>query len=297
MLGVDLFLIEDSDLKVTIMRWDDHNDKNFGKGSMNDPYPMEKKKSSFTKILLIGLLLFIAGSYGYEKLVKDKNLFKKERTENNVRTPASEITSEEAPSNFEEIEDVVSSVNNEETLPTEPVRNQTQQIERNKVNTPEEASSVVSSASPASSKPAPPTSTRLSSKPDYSGLSTIEILERQNHESVVKEARRAGVSTEGSTTEILERINHASVVKEAKRAGVSTEGSTTDILERINHASVVKEARRAGVSTEGSTTDILERINHASVVKEARRVGVSTEGSTTDILERINRKALEKYGY
>ena len=297
MLGVDLFLIEDSDLKVTIMRWDDHNDKNFGKGSMNDPYPMEKKKSSFTKILLIGLLLFIAGSYGYEKLVKDKNLFKKERTENNARTPASEITSEEAPSNFEEIEDVVSSVNNEETLPAEPVRNQTQQIERNKVNTPEEASSVVSSASPESSKPAPPTSTRSSSSPDYSGLSTSEILERRTHENVVRRAREAGVSTEGSTSDILERITHANVVKRARQAGVSTEGSTSDILERITHANVVKRARQAGVSTEGSTSDILERITHANVVKRARQAGVSTEGSTSDILERITRKNMEKYGY
>ena len=125
--------------------------------------------------------------------------------------------------------------------------------------------------------------------------STIEILERINHADVVKQAKRAGVSTEGSTIEILERINHADVVKQAKRAGVSTEGSTIEILERINHADVVKQARRAGVSTEGSTIDILERINHADVVKQARRAGVSTEGSTIDILERINRKELEKY--
>ena len=66
-------------------------------------------------------------------------------------------------------------------------------------------------------------------------LSTLEILERRNHEEVVRQARRAGVSTEGSTTEILERINHAEVVKQARRAGVSTEGSTTEILERITH--------------------------------------------------------------
>jgi lipid-binding SYLF domain-containing protein len=50
----------------------------------------------------------------------------------------------------------------------------------------------------------------------------------------VKQAQRAGVSTEGSTIEILERINHASVVKQAQKAGVSTEGSTIEILERIN---------------------------------------------------------------
>ena len=128
-------------------------------------------------------------------------------------------------------------------------------------------------------------------------LSTLEILERRNHEDAVKRAKRAGVSTEGTTIEILERINHADVVKRAQRAGVSTEGSTIDILERINHADVVKRAQRAGVSTEGSTIDILERINHADVVKRAKRMGVSTEGSTIDILERINRKEMEKYNY
>ncbi len=126
-------------------------------------------------------------------------------------------------------------------------------------------------------------------------LSTIELLERKNHENAVKQAKEAGVSAEGSTLDILERINHKNVVKQAKEAGVSAEGSTLDILERINHKNVVKQAKEAGVSTEGSTLDILERINHANVIKQARRMGVSTEGSTMDILERINRKTLEKY--
>jgi hypothetical protein len=98
-----------------------------------------------------------------------------------------------------------------------------------------------------------------------------------------------------STIELLERKNHENAVKQAKEAGVSAEGSTLDILERINHKNVVKQAKEAGVSTEGSTLDILERINHANVIKQARRMGVSTEGSTMDILERINRKTLEKY--
>ena len=71
-------------------------------------------------------------------------------------------------------------------------------------------------------------------KKPYEGLSTLEILERRNHADVVKQAKRAGVSTEGTTLEILERINHADVVKQAKRAGVSTEGTTLEILERIN---------------------------------------------------------------
>ena len=39
-------------------------------------------------------------------------------------------------------------------------------------------------------------------------LTTLEILEKRNHEDAVRRAKRAGVSTEGSTIEILERINH-----------------------------------------------------------------------------------------
>ena len=100
-----------------------------------------------------------------------------------------------------------------------------------------------------------------------------------------------------STLEIIERRNHESAVRRAQRTGVSTEGSTIDILERINHADVVKRAKRMGVSTEGTTIDILERINHADAVKRAKRMGVSTEGSTIDILERINRKEMERYNY
>ena len=68
-----------------------------------------------------------------------------------------------------------------------------------------------------------------------------------------------------STLELLEERNHANVVKQAKEAGVSTEGSTLDILERISHANVVKQAKEMGVSTEGSTLEILERINRKTL--------------------------------
>ena len=49
----------------------------------------------------------------------------------------------------------------------------------------------------------------------------------------MKQAKRAGVSTEGTTSEIIDRITHANVVEQAKRAGVSTEGTTSDIIDRI----------------------------------------------------------------
>ena len=71
-------------------------------------------------------------------------------------------------------------------------------------------------------------------------MSTLELLEKRQHDDVVKQAKRAGVSTEGSTIDILERIHHADVVKQAKRAGVSTEGSTIEILERIQRKDLEK---------------------------------------------------------
>lgn len=128
-------------------------------------------------------------------------------------------------------------------------------------------------------------------------LTTLELLERKNHENAVKMAQRAGVSTEGTTIELLDRVNHANAIKQAQRAGVSTEGTTIEILDRVNHANAVKQAQRAGVSTEGTTVEILERVNHANVVKQAQRAGVSTEGTTVEILERIARKNLENSGY
>ncbi len=88
--------------------------------------------------------------------------------------------------------------------------------------------------------------------------SEIEIPHKENVDGKTDKKQK-------STLELLEERNHASVVKQAKEAGVSTEGSTLDILERINHANVVKQAKEAGVSTEGSTLDILERINRKAL--------------------------------
>ena len=53
--------------------------------------------------------------------------------------------------------------------------------------------------------------TQKTKKETQRELTTLEILERRNHEEVVKQAKRAGVSTEGSTTDILERINRKEI--------------------------------------------------------------------------------------
>ncbi len=99
--------------------------------------------------------------------------------------------------------------------------------------------------------------------------------------------------TELSPSELLERKSHENMVRQAKRVGVSTEGTTSEIMDRITHANMIREAKRVGVSTEGSTSEIMDRITHENMVREAKRLGVSTEGTTSEIMDRITRKQLE----
>jgi len=54
------------------MQMNGYKDNPYGsdRGSANNPYPVEKKKISLTKVLLIGLLVFFIGSFGYDFMVK-----------------------------------------------------------------------------------------------------------------------------------------------------------------------------------------------------------------------------------
>lgn len=254
----------------------------------------EKEKSKFKwEYIIYGLLALLVLNLGYNKFSANKVNNQKETIQSNANVQY------ESESQIQDQNGILSH------------RNQQGKGISSKQRTPEKkqpteadlSSSETESARPQtdiqlspnlSTAPKTATSRKQNTKSDE-GLSTLELIERRNHQDAVNRAKSMGLSTEGSTLDILERINHAEVVKRAKLAGVSTKGSTLDILERINHAEVVKRAERAGVSTNGSTMDILERINHAEVVKRAKRMGVSTEGSTMDILERINRKSLESY--
>lgn len=82
-----------------------------------------------------------------------------------------------------------------------------------------------------------------------------------------KASHYSGKIAPKSKSYILDENTHASVVKQAKQAGVSSEGSTSEILDRITHASVVKQAKQIGVSTEGSTSEILDRITRKQMEK------------------------------
>ncbi len=260
-----------------------------------NPFPEEPQNKFNWKYVLCGLLILLALTFGWNKfsqLTSNENREQIETNQSEERRNEDKPSSVNASAQPQDREFKIKKTDNSDAKTTDKTI-----VEEHSVSSEQMSNPKTPSESYSGEDLNEVSETQKTKKETQRELTTLEILERRNHEEVVKQARRAGVSTEGSTTDILERINHAEVVKQAKRAGVSTEGSTTDILERINHAEVVKQAKRTGVSTEGSTTDILERINHAEVVKQAKRVGVSTEGSTTDILERINRKELERMNW
>ena len=261
-----------------------------------NPFPEEPQNKFNWKYVLCGLLLILTLTLGWNKFSQQTSNENREQIETNQseeRRNEDKFTSVDVDAQSQDDKEfIMTKTDNQNAKTTDKTL-----VEEHSFSSEQMSSPKAPSESTAEEELHEVNESQKTKKETQRELTTLEILERRNHAEVVKQAKRAGVSTEGSTTDILERINHAEVVKQAKRAGVSTEGSTTDILERINHAEVMKQAKRAGVSTEGSTTDILERINHAEVVKQAKRAGVSTEGSTTDILERINRKEIEKYNY
>lgn len=229
-----------------------------------DPYvyPMEKNNRFSNKRILFGILVLVALFFGISKIIDS--------------------------SSTEKVYDA-----QQETV---------QQVDEDNWDIPELTTTKTTSRKTSGKKKDNYNNKEVTKKPG--SLLTQEeeelnspVESREVYGSQSKKSEATKPKKELSTLELLEKRQHEDVVRQAKRAGVSAEGSTIDILERIQHADVIKQAKRAGVSSEGSTIEILERIQHADVVKQAKRAGVSTEGSTIEILERIQRKELEKYNY
>ena len=254
----------------------DYRQREYDRFSDLDQKP--KKKTSFLTVLLVGLLVLLVCSLGYDNIIKPYLEKRAQQTE----SPVASSSQDNEESAVDEADDITSIEDDEPALEVieEPIQRSlpvtTEQAERKSPTAP---------ANPSIEHTTKPTESSRTVQPEQSRRNTARTQPNVEDES------------ELSTSEILERRTHANVVRQAQRAGVSTEGTTSEILERITHANVVKQARRAGVSTEGSTSDILERITHANVVKQARQAGVSTEGSTSEILERITRKNLQRMGY
>lgn len=115
----------------------------------------EKRKPSFLVIVLIGLLLLLVCSLGYDNIVKPylaKRAEQKSEQTKKERNVESEIL--------------------RQTITSTPSKSENRKE-----------------------------------------LSTIELMERRNHAEVVKQAKRAGVSSEGTTLEIMERINRKELEK------------------------------------------------------------------------------------
>ena len=216
-------------------RWGNTKKVRDGRDSRN-PYNIEPENRFKFKYVLFGLLFLLVISLGYNMIGKQTTSIKEELSSKPMppTTDVEEPTNDKPVSPLPQVKRIESS-----TATTNDPINETPQ--NNNVDG------------------------KITHQKPEKELSTIELLEKRNHENVVRQARSAGVSTKGSTLEILERMNHADVVRQARSAGVSTEGSTLEILERMNHADVVRQAKRVGVSTEGSTLEILERINRKEI--------------------------------
>ena len=205
----------------------------------------EKRKPSFLVIVLIGLFLLLVCSLGYDNIVKPYLANRKQQIEKQVEPTPSEtesVTASEPDIIISDEKETVSEKVYEKPIPRTkeltskqnyPVPAPIQKVEGEKETS--ESEHQVHPEKPIMNNISVP-----SKNEENKNLSVTEILERQTHADVVKQAKRAGVSTEGTTTQILERITHADVVKQAKRAGVSTEGSTSDILERITKKEMEK---------------------------------------------------------
>ncbi len=209
-----------------------------------------KKKTSFLTVLLVGLVVLLICSLGYDNIIKPYLEKRGQQTESPVVSSAQD--NEEAA--IDGADDITSFEDDEPALEIieEPIQRvqpvTTEQAER------------ISPTAPANPAIEPNT------KP---AESLQKIQPEQSHRNTASTESKAEDESELSTSEILERRTHANVVRQAQRAGVSTEGTTSEILERITHANVVKQAKQAGVSTEGSTTEILERITR----KNLQRMG------------------------
>ena len=196
-----------------------------------NPFPEEPYNKFNWKYVLCGLLL-LALTFGWNKfsqLTSNENREQIETNQSEARRNEDKPSSVNASAQSQDWEFKITKTDNSDAKTTDKTI-----VEEHSVSSEQMPNPKTPSESYSEEDLNEVSETQKTKKEPQRKLTTLEILERRNYEEVVKQAKRAGVSTEGSTTDILERINHAEVVKQAKRAGVSTEGSTTDILERTN---------------------------------------------------------------
>jgi len=213
-------------------------------GNSHDPQTAKTQGKFKWKYVFYGLLLVLIVDYGWEWLAKQSTTNTKEIIEKILRSSEDEVDLVE-PSRTKIQQD------GKKTLPRTETDSRVEiQIDEDAMLPPED----IDIADPISELP-------------------VREAAPRAEENTVNEStgqRNSSRQREKSISELLEERTHADVVRQAKRAGVSTEGTTSEILERITHADVVKQAKRAGVSTEGTTSEILERITRKELERYSR---------------------------
>ena len=179
----------------------------------------EKRKPSFLVIVLIGLLLLLVCSLGYDNIVKPYLGNRKHQTEKQIEPTPSEtetVTASEPDIIISDEKEPVTEMINEkpahrtEKLATEQIDNKSKHIQ---LKAEQKSEQTKKERDVESEKPRQTVTSTPSKSENRKELSTIELMERRNHAEVVKQAKRAGVSTEGTTLEIMERINRKELEK------------------------------------------------------------------------------------
>ena len=208
---------------------------------LSDRQPQrENKKPSFLILLLVGLLVLLVCSLGYDNIIKPY-------------------------------------LDNREQQPAEPVATSTPEIEDEASYEPIETTPVDSAASvpevnEKSIQKIQPTSTKQTSVAASSAQADAEPKAKPT-ESVSAVPSEQGRKSDSDITSLSEDLSDHSaseipaldILPSKEDVPSQREPSTLELLEKKNHEDVVKQAKRAGVSTEGSTLEILERINRKDI--------------------------------
>ncbi|MCH5309249.1 MAG: HNH endonuclease, partial [Prevotella sp.] len=176
----------------------------------NEPLWIEEDTNRFKfRYILYGLLLFCVLRIGYGLFLSSKI--------SNESDSLQGVTLQ----NVEEVEDISS-----------PPAFQYEQSANQSINTTLSTQDSYNDEILAKEAPSPNetfTSTMISSQPEASLKDTHDKASAKEAASRRNEAANENLSA----SDMLERINHENAIKQAERAGVSTEGSTLDILDRI----------------------------------------------------------------
>ena len=152
------------------------------------PSTQGKKRRSLNKNPFLIWLLIVLMSTAFTWIMNDESFDLDEQTEETLDDPWSS-DEEEFEEDLEDLE--------EDPEPVRDEANDEANDASNDVSLPSESESDSSAIAPM----------EKDEKDSDDGLPTLDALERSTHAEVVKEAKRVGVSTEGSTLDIMERIN------------------------------------------------------------------------------------------